>query len=517
MRSRATHPRALLRLVASSHSTGNNGRQAATQTLAAGRRSSILHSTQRAAASSSSRPVNSFISPNGAATCSSSSVSQFRAYVAPSTAHTRRRASIAKRRASRSSSDGNGEASAKGSADLLSAKRRSALDRALTKLNRGHAPARPPPTTSEEVGMQTFFSTYRPLLEHAVRTSWSAGSDGGTVQGSFGALSSEMDFPPKEVQELVSNVVAKHGDRLRGGTLIAVVTDVSEMPSGPSIWPNALRNVTPSRFSRLLDSLSESPSSSSPISQTSLKVVMERHKMAEELRREKECAEAVANAVERGEDPTVARALGGEADTVILGEPSGPQADWSPGVASFMAKHLRAFEPPSAPDARGRLLSAPQTAGSSMPHFGRSGVITLGEGEEFDDEDVADRLSSMFTDAMNGIDGASFGGNVHGLPPSNVEEDAPNLLLSHAMVQAALPNSLAWDRLVGQMDAAALDDASIARGGVNPSLLNADPLPPDHELHVSLDSVRRKRKKKMRKHKYKKLRKRTRIQRQQQK
>lgn len=254
-----------------------------------------------------------------------------------------------------------------------------------------------------------------------------------------------------------------------------------------------MRNISPERFGQLIDGLagveSETAVNAADDSATrwlvssfhpeSDRVAVESAKLEEEERIREEEEEAVQNAVERGEDPETARKLGAEADLIILGEPHGPSAEWSRGVATYLAEKGRAYEAPPAPVASDAAAAAEASEQLEPPHVASS---------------------IFFTD------------------------DDPNLMLSHALVQSTLPLALKWDKLVAQMDAVALNDPSRADAVVDTTKLDAklepvkgrrgdvSPLLAAH--NIMMDSVRRKRRKKIRKHKYKKLRKAQRAERQ---
>ncbi|GAC99877.1 hypothetical protein PHSY_007480 [Pseudozyma hubeiensis SY62] len=251
-----------------------------------------------------------------------------------------------------------------------------------------------------------------------------------------------------------------------------------------------MRTIAPERFNELVDGLAgieaEKQVASNDDAATrwlvssfhpeSDRVAVESAKLEEEDRIREEEEEAVQNAMDRGEDPETARKLGAEADLIILGEPHGPSANWSRGVATYLAEKGRAYEAPPAPSAEGAIEAAEQL---EAPHVANS---------------------VFFTD------------------------DDPNLMLSHALVQSTLPLALKWDKLVAQMDAVALDDPARADAVVDTTKLDAEldtvrgkrvKVSPLLEAHnILMDSVRRKRRKKIRKHKYKKLRKTQRAERQ---
>ena len=243
-----------------------------------------------------------------------------------------------------------------------------------------------------------------------------------------------------------------------------------------------MRTIAPERFNELVDGLAGVEAETAVTAENeatrwlvssfhpeSDRVAVESAKLEEEERIREEEEEAVQNALERGEDPETARKLGAEADLIILGEPHGPSANWSRGVATYLAEKGRAYEAPPAPT---------------------TGDAAVFEATEIEAPHVAN--SVFFTD------------------------DDPNLMLSHALVQSTLPLALKWDKLVAQMDAVALNDPLRADAVVDTSKLDAELEPLKKRVKVSalleahnimMDSVRRKRRKKIRKHKYKKLRK----------
>lgn len=253
-----------------------------------------------------------------------------------------------------------------------------------------------------------------------------------------------------------------------------------------------MRTIAPERFNELIDGLAGVEAEEavkaaenkptrwlvSSFHPQSDRVAVESAKLEEEERIKEEEDEAVQNAMERGEDPETARKLGAEADLIILGEPNGPSAEWSRGVATYLAEKGRAYEAPPAPVA------------SNSSHV-----------ESADELEPPHVSSSVF-----------------------LTDDDPNLMLSHALVQSTLPLALKWDKVVAQMDAVALDDPGRADAVIDTSKLDAELEPvrrrrvkasPLLEAHnVKMDSVRRKRRKKIRKHKYKKLRKAQRAERQ---
>lgn len=239
--------------------------------------------------------------------------------------------------------------------------------------------------------------------------------------------------------------------------VIAAVDDVSHSPHA-----KRMEGVEQSRFVKLIDRLAKEGRTEED---TAHLIQAEAERMESEQKHKKDIESAVSNALERGEDPSLAQILGSESDMVILGEPKGPNPAWARGVATHMANATRAFVPPS------DVVEAAETDAE---------LIQAQDGTTASIKIIDDR-----------------------------EED-PNLILSHAMVQATLPPALSWDRIVAKMDAASMCQSE--KQVVDVSALNADLL---NRLisQVSLDSTKRKRGKKMRKHKYRKLRKATRIER----
>jgi hypothetical protein len=446
MRSRACHARALLRLAAS-HAPAASA-SAALPAAAAAARSSAAASLHV----SSSKLGSAGAMMHSVAAVHSSPSSQRRAYVAPADSAGRRRAvrpSPSRRRSSSAAvacapespmqpgaaaSRSRGAASAKGSETLVL--------------------AAPPPSSLNDVALQSFFSVHRPLLEHSVVAPTADG------KGSSGSS--------PRVKEIVADMMS-NSSKAKGAIIeIAVPYDQT--------WPRALRNIEPQQFSKLLERLSSPMRPSSTVG-LSAHVYREAARIAADERARADRADAVSAAIERGEDPAIAESLGSEADLVVLGEPDGPHKDWAPGVATYLAEHTRAFEAP-----------APPTVGA-VPHSGASMRVLSSEEQEM--EAIAARLTTLFLDSMRGSASSGSSQALH------QDDDEPNLLLSHAMVQASLPRALSWDSVLAKMSEAAGTEP--AGPAVNLSALNADLLP--RPVSVDMDSVRRKRKKKMRKHK----------------
>ena len=253
-------------------------------------------------------------------------------------------------------------------------------------------------------------------------------------------------------------------------------------------WRRRMKTIDTARFSQLIDGLAGVDSDKageagkkeasaakwmlSSFSPKSDRVALESAKLDEEERLKEEREEAVQAALERGEDPEVARKLGVEADLIILGEPHGPRPEWSRGVATYLAEKGRAYEAPPAPVAVAEKAVAEASAEEA--------------------ETWAPKVASTVF----------------------MTDDDPNLMLSHAMVQATLPSALKWDQIVAQMEAVELQEPEKAAQGVDVSKLNAEMIADKAGSDVEMDSVRRKRRKKIRKHKYKKLRKEQRAERQ---
>lgn len=256
-----------------------------------------------------------------------------------------------------------------------------------------------------------------------------------------------------------------------------IVADLSGEFDGEEgmIWPKKISSLNHDRFVQLVDRLSQSNTGRFAV-QAEAKALE-----AEEAERI-DVETAVASALERGDDPSIAKSLGSEADLVILGEPSGPNPKWARGVASFLAERTRALEPPESP---------------------------LMEREE---ENLANAMERMDIEDL----AKHFAGSKNAFTVQNICEEDPNLFFSHAMVQAIVPTQLKWDKVVAKMNAATGNEKGATNQIIDLSRLDASLLAPrevgkDDEVHM--DSVKRKRRKKMRKHKYRKFRKATRVER----
>ncbi|CAO1638697.1 unnamed protein product [Sympodiomycopsis kandeliae] len=234
----------------------------------------------------------------------------------------------------------------------------------------------------------------------------------------------------------------------------------------------SLHDVDQSAFEKVLNNVSSSPTSTSPLQ---MHTQIRTQQMFDKSRRE-----LINEARMNGEDVSLASALGPESELMVLGEPSGPQKEWGRGVTSWLARYGRPYEAPSAP-----------VPGSEASRLQRLEDMTA---FELSDDSSAQK-------AMH-------------------ESEDPNLWLGHALVQNKISSSLEWSRLVSLMDSNNTSPSD--RLQANIKLLNAT-LPTstlteilqekETENVVNMDSVKRKRKKKMRKMKYKKLRKRQRAER----
>ncbi|EPQ26428.1 uncharacterized protein PFL1_06076 [Pseudozyma flocculosa PF-1] len=382
---------------------------------------------------------------------------------------------------------------------------------ASASAKQGVASANPPPSSLASIAYEAFFSNGRPLLQH------------------------EM-LPPRPKHPAASLFASStstskpgSGSSTGAGSLTAFFTGDGALAAFGSMnpfesqsqWRRRIRTISPDRFSKLVDGLAglegqgtkdasaadaaaegEAATSeprwliSSFIPQSD-RVALESAKLEEEERLKEEEEEAVQSALERGEDPDVARKLGIEADLIILGEPNGPSPDWSRGVATYLAEKGRAYEAPPAPQARRKDAG---TVGGDDASSTSPAALSEQEIQEAI-EDAASRMP-------------------HAASTAFYTDDDPNLILSHALVQVTLPLALKWDRLVSQMDAVALDRPEKALEGIDLTKLDARiprvkaPHAERDAYDVQMDSVRRKRRKKIRKHKYKKLRKEQRAERQ---
>lgn len=333
----------------------------------------------------------------------------------------------------------------------------------------GFEPVQPQPTSLKNIALQKFFANQRPLLEHQV----SSPSADGMAQ-LFGQEGKEEGERLKSISAALMQSLHESGhiseSDMEGATVV-----ISAAPDMQRDHPQRIVDIEQERFISLLDRLASAKSSA----KGSERVRKEAKELESEQSRRKDVEEAVNSALERGENPATAKALGSEADLVILGEPEGPNPSWARGTATYLAESTRAFEPPSPP---------------SVGKAGKSAEANKGEELTLESKDLSASIKII-----------------------DERGEDPNLLLSHAMVQATLPPALSWNRLVAKMDAATLKEGG-SLSFIDVNSLDAELLPimekpsSEHQV-VEMDSTKRKRKKKMRKHKYRKLRKATRIER----
>ncbi|KAK0558557.1 hypothetical protein OC844_005065 [Tilletia horrida] len=185
-------------------------------------------------------------------------------------------------------------------------------------------------------------------------------------------------------------------------------------------------------------------------------------------------ASAIARAIERGENPALARKLGVESELVILGEQAGPSVEWARGVALWLAEHGRAYLPPPPPsvpvsdgalgNGAGRKAAQRRSDGElfSSPVPGPEVVISdadtfvnvsLMDAENALANGMSERDISLDGHGEDGQGGGEYGSEGHflhaDLPPAD-----PNMLLSHALVQARLAESLQSAKVLSLLDAA---------------------------------------------------------------
>lgn len=347
----------------------------------------------------------------------------------------------------------------------------------------GLEPVSPPKTSLSSVATQAFFALDRPLLEHVVT---SVPSSKPISQTSMSQVSGDQDEKTASwLRTVIENAheaimeTASQASRLsqeelsRTTFVIGGSLDTMNEPANAQ----KVTSLSYDRFVKLVDNLA--------MSNTGLESVYREAKtLEEEATLEQDVEKAVAEALERGEDASAARKLGSESDLVVLGEPDGPNPDWPRGVATFLTEETRALEPPEA-------------------------KVEAEEGKD------VEATSEQAMKLLNVQELAkAFAGEDSAYTVRKVTEKDPNLLLSHALVQAILPPRLKWDRIEAQMNAAAgITTSEGSKTSYDISALNADPLSATEADTVNMDSVKRKRRKKMRKHKYKKFRKATRTER----
>ncbi|KAK0527877.1 hypothetical protein OC842_004717 [Tilletia horrida] len=186
-------------------------------------------------------------------------------------------------------------------------------------------------------------------------------------------------------------------------------------------------------------------------------------------------ASAIARAIERGENPALARKLGVESELVILGEQAGPSVEWARGVALWLAEHGRAYLPPPPPSvpvsdgalgngagrkaaqrrSDGELFSSPAVPGPEVVISDADTFVnvSLMDAENALANGMSERDISLDGHGEDGQGGGEYGSEGHflhaDLPPAD-----PNMLLSHALVQARLAESLQSAKVLSLLDAA---------------------------------------------------------------
>lgn len=190
----------------------------------------------------------------------------------------------------------------------------------LRALSRGsRARAMPPPTSARSLALQRLYAEHRPLLEHE-----------------------QLPMRPA---------------RLMSGDVLLIDAEEAQVPR-PSAWRRRARPVDAATFSALLDDLSRvslstrgratrrtQPRGFAP---TSPAVHAASRRIAHMERDADMKEQAVANALEHGEDVERAARLGAEAELVVLGEPDGAHKDWAPGVATHLGTETQPYVPPQA-------------------------------------------------------------------------------------------------------------------------------------------------------------------------
>ncbi|CAO1617144.1 unnamed protein product [Parajaminaea phylloscopi] len=569
MRSRALQPRSLFRIGGAAGPAARPSvfalPSACSSSLQAAAAASTSTASASAAAASSSSSSASAAALVPHARCASTSASSSQP-AAPGTSsrqrHRTRSGSVRKARQAQSTSSSDDR---KAAATTSSGPRRFASPLRLP--SHPVVPVRPPPHSKVSLGLQSFFSQGRPLLEHnnlldpAATLSAISGSAvpadafsrGGSHNAALPAAAMVVVLPnggqphttspdpaPVESKEQPHDEVAAAGSALeRLGISDAIRQSIQSVVEGQAIdakgiahlegilsrlRPEAaaghvdmgpseqlsvslhlppLNSISKSTFDRLIDS------AAAPRSPLALHA-----DIAAEQAWEAERTRAVEAAKERGEDTLLAQRLGPESDLVVLGEPEGPKAEWGRGVASYLARYGRPFEAPSHPCERGTEAAKVKTLQDLMSYH----VSDLSE-DFFDD---ASDLSASSASASTADD-------VH-------------LWLGHALVQDKAKADIEWtsalEKTLGKEAAegvlgAKVDVSSLKafghgnepqsgvqtvavtpsqrRGGGGSFVVDGEAPSP---LDVQMDSTHRKRRKKMNKMKYKKLRKRQRAERQ---
>lgn len=173
----------------------------------------------------------------------------------------------------------------------------------------------PPPTTERSLHLQQLYAQHRPLLEH--------------------------ELLPARPRRLIQRDL--------------LLTEFEEEPQQGN-WRRCSRGVDAATFSAMLDRLAQlqvTPRAKRMRRQArratppTSPVVYAESKRIERMERDADDREeAIANALERGEDVTRAERLGAEADLVVLGEPDGSQKEWGRGVATHLGVHTEPYVPP---------------------------------------------------------------------------------------------------------------------------------------------------------------------------
>lgn len=281
----------------------------------------------------------------------------------------------------------------------------------------------------------------------------------------------------------------------------------------------ALRSVSKANFDRVLDSMTSQSKSTGSINSLPQSPLGLHSSIATSQAWETERRQAVDSALQRGEDVSVAEALGPEADLVVLGEPSGPKPEWGRGVASYLARQ-HAYGPPAPPRA-GQAEAKTKTLDDLLTY-------RLSDASDYNGQE------SMFFDDTADASGSSAG-------PTSMED--ANLMLDHALVQDRVKSSLEWEQLTAAMEGktrgtqmlhnirsaqslvpskktttqpvtSAVTVDTAVRGSVSSEQGERGQEQETTPGTIQMDSVRRKRRKKMNKMKYKKLRKKQRSERQ---
>ncbi|PWN20374.1 hypothetical protein BCV69DRAFT_207652 [Microstroma glucosiphilum] len=340
----------------------------------------------------------------------------------------------------------------------------------------------------------------------------------------------------------------------------------------------ALQSVPTLAFNKMLDSITSNPPSSGGKSSGSNSPLSLYTQISTLQQFESDRQLSIKQALERGEDPELASALGPESDLVVLGEPEGPRKEWGRGVTSYLAKVGRPFSPPGAP-MKGEEAARTKGLDDLMSYHvstaegeldGEGDFVEMHEGAQGASmadvlaEHLGESSSPPHSHSRSNLRTSTSASTTTSTSGSGDPEDL-NLWLGHAIVQERLKAQLPWDRLLAQMDRASVlpQQQGEQAGEIDVSALritlpttapqktqgrnvrrspkiftrtptssvveaatsvgsevNATPVTTRMEVEgasevvVEMDSVRRKRKKKMNKMKYKKLRKRQRSERQ---